>query len=180
MKGRRSIAVAILVGVLVGCLLQARPARATNSITVTGGSEACGQGAGYEVSFWGTYTADSNPFPWKSPAVKGGCITATYGGVYPPGKYGDAQLDGAGGASILFNMPAYFPRGYFRGWFVWFDLGYYDEYGTFFVVVSSIEYFIPCPMSCFAAGTPVLTPGGSKAIEQLRAGDLVLSSPERK
>ena len=32
--------------------------------------------------------------------------------------------------------------------------------------------------SCFAAGTPLLTPGGSKPIEQFQIGDLVLSAPE--
>ena len=31
---------------------------------------------------------------------------------------------------------------------------------------------------CFAAGTPVLTPEGTKAIEQIKVGDLVLSLPE--
>ncbi len=31
---------------------------------------------------------------------------------------------------------------------------------------------------CFAAGTPIMTPDGAKPIEQLRAGNLVLSSPE--
>jgi hypothetical protein len=32
--------------------------------------------------------------------------------------------------------------------------------------------------SCFAAGTPLLTPEGSKPIERFRAGDWILSSPE--
>ena len=32
--------------------------------------------------------------------------------------------------------------------------------------------------SCFAAGTPLLTPEGSKPIEDFRVGDLVLSAPE--
>jgi RHS repeat-associated protein len=32
--------------------------------------------------------------------------------------------------------------------------------------------------ACFAAGTPLLTPGGSKPIEQFREGDLVLSRDE--
>ena len=31
---------------------------------------------------------------------------------------------------------------------------------------------------CFAAGTPVLTPDGTKPIEQIKVGDLVLSAPE--
>jgi RHS repeat-associated protein len=31
---------------------------------------------------------------------------------------------------------------------------------------------------CFAAGTPLLTPNGTKPIEQFQVGDLVLSSPE--
>jgi hypothetical protein len=32
--------------------------------------------------------------------------------------------------------------------------------------------------ACFAAGTPLLTPQGSKAIEQLQVGDLVLARSE--
>ena len=32
--------------------------------------------------------------------------------------------------------------------------------------------------SCFAAGTPILTPDGYKNIEEIRVGDLVLSAPE--
>jgi len=32
--------------------------------------------------------------------------------------------------------------------------------------------------TCFAAGTPILTPEGSKAIEEIRSGDWVLSAPE--
>ncbi len=31
---------------------------------------------------------------------------------------------------------------------------------------------------CFAAGTPLLTPNGAKAIEDIKVGDLVLSAPE--
>jgi hypothetical protein len=31
---------------------------------------------------------------------------------------------------------------------------------------------------CFAAGTPLMTPTGSKPIEQFKPGDLVLSAPE--
>jgi hypothetical protein len=31
---------------------------------------------------------------------------------------------------------------------------------------------------CFAAGTPLLTPAGHKAIEQFKPGDLILSAPE--
>lgn len=33
-------------------------------------------------------------------------------------------------------------------------------------------------IKCFAAGTPLITPDGEKAIEELRVGDLVLSAPE--
>ena len=32
--------------------------------------------------------------------------------------------------------------------------------------------------SCFAAGTPLLTPEGYKPVEQFRAGDWVLAAPE--
>ena len=51
------------------------------------------------------------------------------------------------------------------GW-IWYCYGYTDP------------CFLPRPGSCFAAGTLVLTPDGSKPIEQFKAGDLVLSSPE--
>ncbi len=36
----------------------------------------------------------------------------------------------------------------------------------------------PAGPNCFAAGTPLLTPTGSKAVEELRPGDLVLSRSE--
>jgi len=91
-------------------------------------------------------------------------------------------LDGAGGVSVTINMPATIGRPpadpYLTGWYVWFVLGY-DDNGTRYYVFCSTQYFIPYTGSCFAAGTPVLTPEGSRAIEQLRAGDRVLSSPEK-
>ena len=38
---------------------------------------------------------------------------------------------------------------------------------------------VPCHPGCFPAGTPVLVPGGSRAIERLRIGDIVTTvSPE--
>jgi len=178
----------ILAGVMVGCLLEAQTARAS-SIQVTGGSGTCGQGGGYAVSYCGTYTADTWDFFPYSPVAKGHCVTASNYGI-PYGYENDpgpdtATLDGAGGVTDTVNMranvlpePPHAPP-YLKGWYVWFDLGYYDLYGNWHGVVSSVEYCVYFTGSCFAAGTPVLTPQGSKAIEQLRAGDLVLSSPER-
>jgi hypothetical protein len=79
MKSRSPIGVAILAAILVGCLLSPRPARATNSVWVTGGSGTCGQGGGYAVSSWGTYTADDSPFGWwpgcETPVIHANCVT---------------------------------------------------------------------------------------------------------
>ncbi len=63
-----------------------------------------------------------------------------------------------------------------QGIYVWYEYGiwvgdywYCDHYTDW--------YYIPrlCP-TCFVAGTPIRTPNGSKLIEHLQAGDLVLSS----
>ncbi|MEM9657247.1 MAG: serpin family protein [Planctomycetota bacterium] len=45
-----------------------------------------------------------------------------------------------------------------------------NEQGTTAAAATKIEFSI-----CFAAGTPVLTPGAAKPIEQLKPGDLVLA-----
>ncbi len=34
------------------------------------------------------------------------------------------------------------------------------------------------PRTCFAAGTPLLTPDGSKPIDEFKVGDLLLSAPD--
>ncbi len=44
--------------------------------------------------------------------------------------------------------------------------------------VSSLKSALENAGGCFAAGTPLLTPGGSKLIEELRPGDLVLAAPD--
>jgi hypothetical protein len=43
---------------------------------------------------------------------------------------------------------------------------------------SSFKSALEGAGGCFAAGTPLLTPGGSKLIEELRPGDLVLAAPD--
>ena len=43
---------------------------------------------------------------------------------------------------------------------------------------QSLAYLASFFGSCFAAGTPLLTPEGSRPIEALRPGDLVLAAPE--
>jgi len=43
---------------------------------------------------------------------------------------------------------------------------------------SAILSFATAGTSCFAAGTPLLTPSGDKPIEQFRAGDQILTAPE--
>lgn len=48
-----------------------------------------------------------------------------------------------------------------------------NEQGTTAAGATEIDFYI-----CFAAGTPVLTPNGSVAIENLKAGDLVLARDE--
>ncbi|MFT3920945.1 MAG: Hint domain-containing protein [Myxococcales bacterium] len=49
----------------------------------------------------------------------------------------------------------------------------YAEWGTTIGGVAS-QFMV----ACFAAGTPILTPEGSKAIEEIKVGDLVLSRDE--
>lgn len=173
-----------MAGVLVGCLLQARPACATDSVWVTGGSATCGQGGGYEVSSSGTYTADSWWFRIYPPVILAYCVTVRDGGT-PVGSFYEvpATLTPPNGVSVTHTMPVVLPQPpapspYLLGWYVWYKLGYYQN-GHFILMYQSPEYCIHYTMSCFAAGTPVLTPEGSKAIEQLRVGDLVLSTPEK-
>ena len=48
------------------------------------------------------------------------------------------------------------------------------EQGVEAAAATSIELF-----ACFAAGTPILTPDGEKPIEQIKAGDFVLSRNDR-
>jgi RHS repeat-associated protein len=50
-----------------------------------------------------------------------------------------------------------------------------DLYTASTTLLSTI---IGLRQSCFAAGTPLLTPDGQKPIEQFRPGDLILSAPE--
>jgi hypothetical protein len=188
MKLRRHMVMAIVAGALVGCLLQAGPAHATNSVWVTGGSGTCGQGGGYEVNSSGTYTADTWPLGrWSghTAAIQAWCVTVQNDGTpWPDGGpyWVNATLNGVDGVLATNTMPAVLkptpPSPYFIGWYVWYKLGYYEN-GNFIVVCSSPEYCIHYTGSCFVAGTPILTPEGSKAIEQLHTGDRVLSSPEK-
>jgi hypothetical protein len=46
------------------------------------------------------------------------------------------------------------------------------------VFVKLAEDMVDFVKSCFAAGTPLLTPDGSKPIEAFRPGDLILAAPE--
>ena len=53
------------------------------------------------------------------------------------------------------------------------------NYGAaFWDFLGAIGAAVGAGQSCFAAGTPILTPNGATAIEKLRPGDLVLSRSE--
>ena len=65
---------------------------------------------------------------------------------------------------------------------VWFEFGFWEwsDLRRRVVWVAygwTSWYYIDYVPTCFAAGTPLLTPDGSKAIERFKAGDWILSSP---
>jgi hypothetical protein len=49
-----------------------------------------------------------------------------------------------------------------------------------FVTTGTLPILNVLQDTCFAAGTPILTPNGSKPIEELMVGDLVLARPENR
>ncbi len=191
MRGRKFI---VAAAPLVGCLLQAQPAGA-DAIAVTNGSSVChGSGGGYDVSCNGAYSANG----WYyTPVIRVYCEPAWYwnGCAYGAGQsMGPEEITVASGGtnwSTPADSPIYMqnqtppsspPGLYLGGFWVWASLGYYSG-GQWYTVCISVDCLVSLPAppggSCFAVGTPVLTPEGSKVIEQLRTGDLVLSSPEK-
>ena len=62
------------------------------------------------------------------------------------------------------------------GAIVWFEFGHWWN-GIWYCEGWTGSLYIDEVPECFAAGTPVLTRDGSKPIEQLTAGDCILSSP---
>ena len=53
-----------------------------------------------------------------------------------------------------------------------------DYLGAGLSILGALGSFGDMLQSCFAAGTPLLTPDGSKPIDQLRPGDWVLAAPD--
>jgi hypothetical protein len=100
-----------------------------------------------------------------------------YSGTIPPIRV-NVNDPGSGSGSAKTGLdPTYngFPL---MGCYAWFELGYYDSYGVWHCSYWTNWCYAVAPSGCFAAGTPLLTPGGSKPIERCKVGDLILSSPE--
>jgi hypothetical protein len=65
-------------------------------------------------------------------------------------------------------------------WFEWGEWVWVQEWDLRVWISEGYTsyYWLPRPGSCFAPGTRLLTPDGFKPIEQFKAGDWILSSPE--
>jgi len=66
-----------------------------------------------------------------------------------------------------------------QGAFVWFEFGWWNWDLTEWTPSGywTGMYYVYTFGSCFAAGTPVMTPDGAKPIERFSRGDLILSTP---
>jgi len=74
-------------------------------------------------------------------------------------------------------------QGALLGAYVWFEYGTWLKFNGKYYWWCEYPlcdwYWVPNPGgSCFSSGTHLLTPEGSKPIEQFVAGDLILSSPQ--
>ena len=106
--------------------------------------------------------------------------------IYPDGS-SSASSDGSDSSDVpdeiwLHSEEAY---GQLEGAYVWYEYGQWEwstlqskylwtKYGD----LCQWQYFAVCGITCFAPGTPLLILEGSKPIEQFKAGDWILSSPQ--
>ena len=109
---------------------------------------------------------------WSVAAVAGGGAAGIVGGTYIAGVL--APSLGCSGATIIGGAAGSTIGGQVGGAIGSIGGDTPSQIGR--IGGSIIGGMIEPP--CFAAGTPIMTPDGAKPIEQLRAGDVVLSSPE--
>jgi len=129
----------------------------------------------YAANIWGTY----NPyFQWSNLS-------------YYASSTEQALQEGASAsalqAELYKNLVSFGYYGYMQAWSRYNQTGDPTEWqqysgsllaGTLLAYAAAKGAMAAEADNCFAAGTPILTPTGSKAIEQLRAGDWILAAPE--
>lgn len=119
-----------------------------------------------------------------------GCYAPVYGAMspeifYSPGPdVGDpGSTDGSETVDVPIIGPDGADAGELTGCYVWFEYGTWEwdwwtwKYWWFTEGELCDWYWVPTA-TCFAAGTHVITPGGSKPIEELNIGDQVIATPQ--
>lgn len=166
------------VSLLIGITFAATDAVAAE---VTGGEIDCNPPNGLSITFSGT---------WEWYLYEGlgykvvGCYMPVYGASSPSTYYTPYNDSSSGTESVNVPIVDYDysldppELSHLDGAIVWFEYGSWSG-GNWSRSGDVTEWFwIPCNVgSCFAPGTPVLTPEGSKPIEQFKVGDWILSSP---
>jgi len=169
-------------GLLIGITFMATDVAAWSG-QVTGGSISC-NAPGFRVTWAGTW----DPPGYGYDVV--GCWAADYWYQSPETHFSpDGSATGPGtsssGSETVEHVPQY-QEGYeLQGVLVWFEWGSWDwssQFQTYYwhCRAATDWYYLVRVGSCFAPGTPLLTPEGSKPIERFRAGDWILSSPENE
>jgi RHS repeat-associated protein len=114
-------------------------------------------------------------------------LSFTSSGFYlTSGQYGNAALAGIQGLAGLnpcgYLRPIVLGANGINGAVMTYEA--YQNFANgqklmgFMCLAGALGSIFPFMTSCFAAGTPLLTPTGEKAIEDFRPGDWVLSAPE--
>ncbi len=156
-------------GLLVGITLMATDVTAQSVESVSGNVGCNGQQDAF-IATWSGTLCD----------LEGYEIVACYGADYsyqspdfqiltPPGQ-------SSNGTEIVYGIPQSEGVHELYGVIVWFEWGGWD--GADWSATGYSDWVEIYPTStCFAAGTPLLTPEGSKPIEQFKKGDWILSAP---
>lgn len=153
------------------------------SCDVDDSSIGCAPQEQYPESYYIQWQGTPSSIPWGK--VVAGAYSPVYGPFSPPTYYvATSDVGGAKVATVFVpqndidwsDWPNY---SQLDGAYVWF------EYGTWSNNVWNRDGYlcdpcwVTCPGgSCFAAGTPLLTPENSKPIEQFKTGDWILAAPQ--